>query len=122
MTGRCGPCCSVAPIGTMTMASSSAHLRSSSARNRAHSIVLIAFSRPSQRRVPWPRSKGRQRLHRHVEILQVQTVELVVHGVVENEPVQPAHEVRLTHTNAHMRGASTDHELAVELLAWILFS
>ena len=44
MLGRCGPCCSVAPIGTMTMALRSASALICEAFSRDHSISLMIYS------------------------------------------------------------------------------
>src|SRR5246127_3322691 len=66
MLGRCGPCCSVAPIGTMTMALRAASPLISEALSLDHSISLM-----------W--SKRRQRRQRDAQPLPVQPVDLAVH-------------------------------------------
>src|SRR6476619_791716 len=71
MLGRCGPCCSVAPIGTMTMALRAARALISEALSLDHSISLM---------VQDPGLQRRQRRHRDAEPLLVQAVELAVHG------------------------------------------
>src|SRR5580700_11187686 len=106
MLGRCGPCCSVAPIGTMTMALRAASALISEALSLDHSISLMILQRGHRR-------------HRHAEPLLVQTVELAVYDVEENEAVEPAHQIVLTHAHAHMGGAAPDHELDLEFLARI---
>src|SRR5215471_5190339 len=89
MLGRCGPCCSVAPIGTITMALRWASALISEALSLDQSISVIASS--------WERAtpvalnlkimsatgvarsselKRRQRLELHAEILLVQAVDL----------------------------------------------
>src|SRR5262249_29715846 len=68
MLGRCGPCWSVAPIGTMTMALRSASPLICEAFSLDHSISLMSLKR----------GQGR---HRDAEPLLVQLVELAVHGV-----------------------------------------
>src|ERR1700738_430933 len=98
MLGRCGPCCSVAPIGTMTTALRAASPLISEALSLDQSISLIGLQR-------------RQRRHRHAEPLPVQAVELAVHGVEEDEAVEPAHEVVLAHAHAHVGGAAPDRGL-----------
>src|SRR5262245_66578316 len=82
MLGRCGPCCSVAPIGTMTMALRAASALISEALSLDHSISLIG-----------PGSQRGQGRHRDAEPLLVQLVQLAVHGVEEDERVEPAHQV-----------------------------
>src|SRR6185369_3974365 len=80
MLGRCGPCCSVAPIGTMTMALRAARPLIAEAFSLDHSISLIVLQR---------RHLG----HRDAEPFLVQAVELPVHGVEEDEAVEPACQV-----------------------------
>src|SRR5712671_1489482 len=70
MLGRCGPCCSVAPIGTMTMALRWARRLISEALSLDHSISLIGLQR-------------RERRELHAEVLLVQPVDLAVHRVEE---------------------------------------
>src|SRR6185436_5855272 len=70
MLGRCGPCCSVAPIGTMTMALRWASPLISEAFSLDHSISLMVGA-----------SKSRKRLQLHAEPLLVQPVDLAVHHV-----------------------------------------
>src|SRR5882762_8600688 len=106
MLGRCGPCCSVAPIGTMTMALRVASALICEAFSLDHSISLMTLER----------GQGR---HRHAQPLLVQAIQLAVHDIEEDETVEPAHQVLLAHANAHMGGAAPDHELDVELLARI---
>src|SRR3954471_11905082 len=98
MLGRCGPCCSVAPIGTITTALRAASALISEAFSLDQSISLIEL-------------KGRQRRHRHAEPFLVQAVEFAVHGVEEDEAVEPAHEIVLAHADAHVGGAAADREL-----------
>src|SRR5690349_24200354 len=74
MLGRCGPCCSVAPIGTMTMALRWASALISEALSLDQSISLMIAA-----------SEGRQRLQLHAEPLLVQAVDLTVHHVEEDE-------------------------------------
>src|SRR5579862_3475699 len=71
MLGRCGPCCSVAPIGTMTMALRAASALISAALSRDQSISLMCASERGQRRV------------RHAQVFLVQPVDLAVHRVEE---------------------------------------
>src|SRR5712675_1040269 len=116
MLGRCGPCCSVAPIGTMTMALRAASALISEAFSLDHSISDILRT-SLERGPPGPhhthertwrsalRSERRHGLHRQAQPFLVQAVELAVHGVEEDEAVEPAHEVLLAHAHAHMGGA-----------------
>src|SRR5829696_2540571 len=54
MLGRCGPCCSVAPIGTITMALRWARLLISEALSLDQSISIIPFPpHPEEPRVAW---------------------------------------------------------------------
>src|SRR5437763_17118538 len=70
MLGRCGPCCSVAPIGTMTMALRVASALISQAFSLDHSISLMASER----------GQGRQR---DAQPLLMQALDLAVHRVEE---------------------------------------
>src|SRR6185436_11386864 len=99
--GRCGPCCSVAPIGTMTMALRAASALISEAFSLDHSISLMI-------------SERRHLGHRDAEPLLVQPIELTIHGVEEDEAVEPAHQVLLAHADAHVGGAAADRELELE--------
>src|SRR5215472_4468763 len=89
MLGRCGPCCSVAPIGTITMALRWASTLISEAFSLDHSISLMDLQRG-------------QRRHGDAEPLLVQAVELTVHRIEEDEAVEPAHQVVLAHAHAHV--------------------
>src|SRR6202795_1203598 len=71
MLGRCGPCCSVAPIGTMTMALRSASRLISAALSRDHSISLMIG-------LVLERGQGHQR---HAQPFLVQAVDLAIHHV-----------------------------------------
>src|SRR3954471_2301684 len=106
MLGRCGPCCSVAPIGTMTMALRAASALISEAFSLDQSISLMA-------------SQRRQRGERDAQVLLVQPVDLAVHRVEEDEAVEPAHQIVLAHTHAYVGRAAADGELDLELLVWI---
>src|SRR6185312_678611 len=54
MLGRCGPCCSVAPIGTMTMALRWASALISEALSLDHSISDIqSLPHPEEPRAAW---------------------------------------------------------------------
>src|SRR5690242_10479481 len=77
MLGRCGPCCSVAPIGTITTALRWASALISEALSLDHSISLMEAS------------ERRQRRELHAQPLLVQPVDLAVHHVEEDEAVQP---------------------------------
>src|SRR3954468_15143718 len=105
MLGRCGPCCSVAPIGTMTTALRCASALISEALSLDQSISLMIAGLES-----W------QRGERHGEPLLVQPVDLAVHHVEEDEAVEPAHQIELTHTHAHMGRAAADGALELEFL------
>src|SRR5271163_3922636 len=74
MLGKCGPCCSVAPIGTMTMALRAARLLISEALSLDHSISLMMLER-------------RQRRQRDAQPFLVQTIDLAIHHVEEDEAV-----------------------------------
>src|SRR6476646_2725345 len=108
MLGRCGPCCSVAPIGTITKALRWARLLISEALSLDQSISLMAFG-----------LQRRQRGERDAEVFFVQPVDLAVHHVEEDEAVEPAHQIVLAHAHAHVGGAAADRELELELLAGI---
>src|SRR4249919_2113316 len=95
MLGRCGPCCSVAPIGTMTMALRAASPLISEAFSLDHSISLMVLQR-------------RHLSHRDAQPLLVQPVEFAVHGVEEDEAVEPTHQIALAHAHAHVGGAAAD--------------
>src|SRR5436190_5494116 len=103
MLGRCGPCCSVAPIGTMTMALRWASALISEALSLDQSISLMGLQR-------------RQRGEWNAEPLLVQPVDLAVHRVEEDETVEPAHQIVLAHAHADVGGAAADGELDLELL------
>src|SRR5215831_10708300 len=123
--GRCGPCCSVEPIGTMTMASCLATCASSGALRRAHSISCMLFSHahnppisplqtsrqsaklPLLVRPKSPVRSGatlerRQRRHRRGKPFPVQLVELAVHGVEEDEAVEPLQKHQFSHSHPHV--------------------
>src|SRR6267154_4024902 len=109
MLGRCGPCCSVAPIGTMTMALRAASPLISEALSLDHSIsaMIVALERG-------------QRGERYAQVLLVQPVDLAVHRVEEDEAFEPAHQSVLAHAHAHVGGAAADGELELELLGRIV--
>src|SRR5436305_5458039 len=69
MLGRCGPCCSVAPIGTITMALRWASPLISEAFSLDQSTSLMGCL------------QGRQRGEGDAEVLLVQPVDLAVHHV-----------------------------------------
>src|SRR6185312_8631457 len=144
MLGRCGPCCSVAPIGTMTTALRWASALISEALSLDQSISdiyssfaggaplqwrVLVFSAPSglsrlRRRCRPPVARlnalqRRQRLELHAEPLLVQPVDLAVHHVEEDEAVEPLQQIVLAHPHAHVRRAAADGELEVEFLARI---
>src|SRR5476651_2108168 len=106
MLGRCGPCCSVAPIGTITTALRAARFLISEALSLDQSISLIG-------------SQRRQWLQLHAQPLLVQPVDLAVHHVEEDELVEPAHEVMFAHADAHVGRAAPDREFQLELLVRI---
>src|SRR4051812_45801010 len=108
MLGRCGPCCSVAPIGTMTTALRCASALISEALSLDQSISLMIAGLES-----W------QRGERHAEPLLVQPVDLAVHHVEEDEAVEPAHQIVLAHAHAHVGRAAADGELELKLLVGI---
>src|SRR4029434_7402686 len=104
----------------MTMASRAASFASSVAVNRDHSISVIRCvsrdgSAVSALSVEHAGLQGWQRSHRGVEPFAVQFVELSVHGVEEDEAIQPLQERELSHPHAHMSGTSADYKLQVEL-------
>src|SRR6267142_5295019 len=103
MLGKCGPCCSVAPIGTMTMALRAASALISEAFSLDHSISLMSLKRG-------------QLSHRDAQPLLVQPVEFAVHGVEEDEAVEPAQQIGLAHADAYVGRAAADGELELELL------
>src|SRR5712691_6989475 len=103
MLGRCGPCCSVAPIGTMTMALRVASALISEAFSLDHSISLMTLERG-------------QRCQRDAQPLLMQALDLAIHHVEEDEAVEPAHQIGLAHAHAHVGGAAPDGELELELL------
>src|SRR5476649_2870668 len=72
------------------------------ATERANRPAMILFMDCSLQR--------RQRCNRHAEPLLVQAVELAVHGVEEDEAIEPAHEIMLAHAHAHVGGAAADRE------------
>src|SRR5678816_2706674 len=74
MLGRCGPCCSVAPIGTITMALRWASALICEALSLDHSISLMTVD-----------LECRQRRERDAEPFPVQLVDLAVHHVEEDE-------------------------------------
>src|SRR6187397_2362063 len=106
MLGRCGPCCSVAPIGTITIALRWARLLISEALSLDQSISLMV-----------PALERRQWRERDAEPLPVQPVDLAVHHVEEDEAVHPLQQIVLAHAHAHVGRAAADGELEVELLA-----
>src|SRR5476649_1286499 len=82
MLGRCGPCCSVAPIGTITTALRAARFLISEALSLDQSIsLMVLFPGGSQRR---------QRLQLHAQPLLVQPVDFAVHHIEEDEAIEPA--------------------------------
>src|SRR6185503_1144611 len=105
MLGKCGPCCSVAPIGTITIALRWARLLISEALSLDQSTSFTA-----------PALERRQRGERDAEPLLVQPVDLAVHHVEEDEAVHPLQQIVLAHAHAHMRRAAADGELELELL------
>src|SRR5579883_707189 len=145
MLGRCGPCCSVAPIGTITMAlrwasaliseafsldQSISDMHSSFAGGAPLQWRVLVFFAPSglsrlRRRCRPPvvarlnaLQRG-QRLELHAQPFLVQPVDLAVHHIEEDEAVEPLQQIVLAHPHAHVRGAAADGELEVELLARI---
>src|SRR4051794_39742138 len=112
MLGKCGPCCSVAPIGTMTTALRCAKALISEALSLDHSISdihtsfaggaplqwrVLVSSAPSglshlRRRCRPPARlnalQRRQRGERNAEPLLVQPVDLATHHVEEDEAVE----------------------------------
>jgi hypothetical protein len=100
----------VSPIGTMTMASLAASALISETFSLDHSISARVVA-----------SERRQRGERHAQVLLVQAVDLAVHRVEEDEAVEPAHQIVLSHAHANMGRAAADGELTSNSLVGLRF-
>src|SRR3954470_23051039 len=72
-----------------------------------HSVRQTNVVIPSAARDLCP-LQGRQRGEGDAEVFLVQTVDLAVHHVEEDEAVEPAHQIVLAHAHAHVGRAAAD--------------